>query len=307
MEKIIEKLRDEKTATILKIQSRAIKSIIDFMYDAGVTQLMPVLLSPITDPLNHSVYDASIEYCGEKLQLTKSMILHKQMALLGEKVSSIFVVSPCVRLEKPDEVVGSGRHLIEFSQVDIEFKDMTKVEFMRFMEKLIIHVLSDAKKYCSEELKFLGRELLIPMVPFKIYESKELEAEHGPDFEKIVSKATSEPFWILDHTREFYDKEDPERKGYYHNYDLVWPEGFGEALSGAERDFKHEILVRKMKERDMDLSSYEAYLSLAKKGLLRATAGGGLGVERLVRFLTGAKVISDVTLFPRSPGEKILV
>ena len=40
------------------------------------------------------------------------------------------------------------------------------------------------------------------------------------------------PFWVICHKREFYDKEDPERPGHYLNYDLIWPEGFGEALSG---------------------------------------------------------------------------
>jgi len=57
----------------------------------------------------------------------------------------------------------------------------------------------------------------------------------------------------------------------------------------------------------MDLAPYESYLAVAEKGLLKPTAGGGFGVERLIRFLTGKKHIREVTLFPRIPGEKIVL
>ncbi|MBU2477003.1 asparagine synthetase, partial [Candidatus Micrarchaeota archaeon] len=63
---------------------------------------------------------------------------------------------------------------------------------------------------------------------------------------------------------------------------------------------------RKMLERKTDLSAFASYLETARKGLLKPTAGGGFGVERLVRFLTGKKHIKDVVLFPRIPGEKIV-
>ncbi|MDK2982660.1 MAG: asparaginyl-tRNA synthetase [Thermococcaceae archaeon] len=43
----------------------------------------------------------------------------------------------------------------------------------------------------------------------------------------------SEPFWITDISREFYDREDPERPGHFRNYDLILPEGYGEVSSGG--------------------------------------------------------------------------
>jgi asparaginyl-tRNA synthetase len=44
---------------------------------------------------------------------------------------------------------------------------------------------------------------------------------------------------------------------------------------------------------------------MSKRGLLVPSAGRGLGIERLVRFLTKRKHIKEVTLFPKVPREKI--
>ncbi len=306
MKTIVERMRQKEMLARLKIQTVALKAIHDHMAEHGVTQLLPVMLSPVTDPLCHDVSDASITYEGQVLQLTKSMLLHKQAAFLIEGLEKLYIVSPNVRLETPS-CRTSGRHLIEFSQVDMEFRDASREEFMRFVESLVVSVITAVKEQCAAELQLLGRELKVPATPFKVYESKELKGQHGPEYEAVVSRAATEPFWILDLEREFYDREDPERRGYYRNYDLVWPEGFGEALSGGERDYEYDVLLRKLAERGQTEEEFAPYMALAKEGLLVPTAGGGLGVERLVRFLTGTEHIGDVALFPRTPGEKVVL
>ena len=121
MEQTIELHIPQDMAVVLKIQSTAIKALTDFLDEKEFLQMMPVMLSTVTDPLCHSVYDARIKYLGQDLQLTKSMILHKQLALTSDKISKIYIMSPNVRLEKA-ECGSSGRHLIEFSQLDIEIK-----------------------------------------------------------------------------------------------------------------------------------------------------------------------------------------
>jgi len=294
--------------SILKIQSCVVRTIVDFMHSKDVLQLMPVMLSPETDPLCHSVFEGSIEYYGQKLQLTKSMILHKQVAL-ASGLSNVFLfpqaLSPNVRLEKK-ELVETGRHLIEFSQLDIELEGATKRQFMDFMEELIVRIIKDVKRDCAKELAGLGRELSVPKQPFKVYESNWLREKYGDDFERKISEQEKEPCWIFDFTREFYDREDKDRKGYYHNYDLIFPEGFGEALSGGEREFEYDMIARKLQERKMEPERFATFLSFAKAEMLKPSAGGGLGIERTVRFLTGTKDIKEITLFPRIPGQKVL-
>lgn len=290
--------------TTLRIQSEMLYSIHNFFHQKGFLQLMPVILSPITDPLSHPVYEAQINYLGQQFQLTKSMIFHKQIAIATLNVAGIYIMSPNIRLEV-STLRDSGKHLTEFTQLDIEMKEGTAQDFMSLAEDLIIHIFSRVRKYCNEELEKIGYNLKIPQKPFKIYWSWDLREEFGEDFGSRVSFQEKDPFWITDFEREFYDKEDPERKGHYINYDLYYPEGFGEALSGGERDYEYETLRRKIKERNQDWKPYQAYLSLSKQGLLVPSAGGGLGIERLVRFLTKKRHIREVSLFPKVPGEKI--
>ena len=305
MHDAVSHIRSEKLTNILSVQSAALKAIHDYMYDHGVVQAMPIILSPETDPLNHPHFDASVVYYGQKLHMTKSMILHKQLSLLNDGVDKIYFMSPNVRLEE-GHLKESGRHLFEFTQVDIELKNKTKKDFVKFVDGLIVYVFRFVKRECSDELKALNRVLAAPKLPLKIYESEDLKTKYGENFESIVSEKARDPFWIMNFKREFYDREDKKRRGYYHNYDMLWPEGYGEALSGGEREWEHDEIVRKMNERKTDLRAFDTYLTVSSQGLIPRTVGGGLGIERMVRFLTGQKHIRDVTLFPRVPGERIV-
>ncbi|MHA1978517.1 MAG: asparagine synthetase A [Candidatus Hodarchaeales archaeon] len=297
----------EDLATTLRMQSVILKSIHDFLYKEKIIQLMPVILSPITDPLNHPVHEAEIDYLGQKLQLTKSMILHKQIAVAMLDVRGIYAISPNVRLESGPKYQTSNKHLLEFSQVDIELRRSSTDDFLALLEDLLAYVFSRVIIECEEELRRLNIDLRVPSLPLKRYASHELKTQYGEDFEDKISSIESDPFWIMDFDREFYDKEDPTRKGHYLNYDLIYPEGFGEGLSGGERDYEYDVLVRKLKERKQDPEDFTVYMDLSKEGVLIPSAGGGLGVERLVRFITKKKMISEITPFPKKPGEKIFL
>ena len=305
MERAIGHITKPEMRDILHVQSAVLKSLRDFMWGEGIVELMPVMLSPFTDPLAHKVYEGSLEYEGQRLQLTKSMILHKQLSMMRDDLKGIYIVSPNIRLEH-GETGGSGRHLIEFSQVDIELKDADHLQFMRFLEKAYKHIFSFVAHECEDSLSRLGRKMPVIGSQFPVYETSALRIQYGQDWERETSLRESQPFWVTDHYREFYDRQDPAT-GKHVNYDLVYPEGFGEGLSGAERETDYQTILRKMDERNTDRRAYGAYLEIAKKGMLRPTAGGGFGVERLVRYLTGKKEIREVCMFPRVPGEKIVV
>lgn len=305
LEQYFKSLQNPDVEVVSTIRGRVLSALQSYMLDAGFKQLMPVLMSPITDPLNHAVYPAEIKYEQRPLKLTASMIFHKQIALTAKGHDKIFIVAPNIRLEKA-EIKDSKNHLLEFSQFDFEVRGASMLQVISLVDGLVKHVFKEVRQHCQAELKQLGRELPDYDAAFPIYSSDELIAEHGPQFEKIMSEKSKTPFFVTNYKREFYDRENPERAGSYNNYDLIYPEGYGEGLSGAEREFEYEQIVRRMNELSMDLTPFANYLEAAKRGYLPPSAGGGLGIERLLKFITGKREIRDVSLFDRSVGTQFL-
>lgn len=302
--KAVEKLASPRLRAAVRIQTTLLSSLTNMMREEGMMQLLPVMVSPITDPLNHSVLEGSIKYGSIELQLTKSMILHKQLAL-ASGLDGIFIISPNVRLEHPERG-STGRHLLEFSQLDFELRGRKMEDVMRFSERLLIHAFFDVKKRHGEELALFGRDLSIPSTPFRAYDSRELEKEYGPDWERILSASSKEPVWVTNHEREFYDAEDPDKPGTFRNYDIIYPDGFGEGLSGGEREWEYGRILYRMKKKGMDAAPYGAYIEAARMGKLVPSAGAGFGIERMLRYICGVQHIEEVSPFAKVPGKEII-
>ena len=301
-------MKDQKMA-YLRLTSGILRYTTDFFHRSNFIQLMPVILSSVTDPLGPDpgstvIKTGEIEYLGQRLTLTQSMILHKQIAM-KEGLERIFIISPNVRLEHPMRRE-SGKHLFEFSQVDFEIAHAKKEDVFSLMEDFMAGLMIDMDGHYEEELESLQRKLPAIEGPFKRYTTYELADKYGADWEMAASLESKQPFWALDHKREFYDKDDPERPGHHLNYDLIYPEGFCEALSGAEREHEFPLIMGKIRKHGIDQTRYGPYLKLAKDDLV-PSAGGGFGVERLSRFISGAKHVGDVQLFRRVPGEAVVV
>ena len=255
----------------------------------------------ITDPLTDHKVRGEIECYGFKYQLTKSMIFHKQISLLS--IPKIFSFSPNVRIE-PVERQKSGRHLIEFVQLDIEVREAKREEVMKLCEELLIHIFEKIKSEFSDDLEFFGRELKIPHTPFEKISYEEAVSAYGQEYETKLSSDISEPIWLVDFpidNREFYDREYPDRPGFLVDMDLIYPEGFGEALSGGEREFEYKKIKRRIELKGIELEVYDIYLEFAKRGLY-PSAGFGIGIERLTRYICGLKSLEECRLFAKLPG-----
>lgn len=92
-----------------------------------------------------------------------------------------------------------------------------------------------------------------------------------------------------------------EKPGILKDMDLIYPEGYGEALSGGEREFEYEKIKKRIGQKKIDLKAYEIYLDFARKGLF-PSAGFGIGVERLTRFILGLSQIQETRFFAKLPG-----
>ena len=286
-----------KIEPVLEVQTKVIDYMTDYMIGKGFKWMLPVMLSSITDPLwpdpaaEEALKPPEIEAYGSKLRLMHSMILHKQMAI-AMGIDKLFILSPNIRLE--GRSADDGRHAYEFTQLDFEMAYASMDDVMSLIEGLISGLFKEARSW--------GLERDIPRVkpPFKRFTQEEILSEFKTEEE--ASKAMDEPFWIIDIEREFYDREDPERPGHFRNYDLYMPEGYGEVSSGGEREWEYEVIVRKMKKAGISLEAFRPYLEVAKAGLLKPSAGAGIGVERLIRYMVGAEHIAEVQPFPRIPG-----
>ena len=297
--------KKEKIKAILKIQSEIRRILSDELRKKEFIEISPVILSTITDPLNHPTVPANINYCDQDYSVTQSMIFHKQLAL--RSLDKIFIFSPNIRLED-SERKKTGRHLFEFTQLDLEVKDATREQMMELCEDMLINLVKSIKKDCNKELKALDRKLKVPKKPFKKIKYEDAYKKYGEKFEDIISKKHDNPVWLIDiplKSREFYDKEDPEHPGVLRDMDLIYPEGYGEALSGGEREYKFERIKTRILKKGQTLKQFKDYLKLAKKDL-PPSAGFGIGIERLTRFICGLKRIEEASLFPKIPGKKCI-
>lgn len=301
IEEYLTSLKSEGIKRAIKIQSEILHTSRDFLAQKAFVEILPVIISPITDPLTDHRIRGEIECYGLKYQITKSMIFHKQISLLS--VPRVFCFSPNVRIE-PAERQGSGKHLIEFVQLDLEIKEATRNEALALGEELLVHILGHIKTSCAAELDFFQRELRIPEIPFGRIAWSQAVRTYGEDYETMLSNEAVGPVWLLDFPidrREFYDREYPDRPGILKDMDLIYPEGFGEALSGGEREFELERIKKRIEQKKIDLKTYEIYLKFAEKGLF-PSAGFGIGIERLTRFICGLQQIKETRLFAKLPG-----
>lgn len=285
--------------SVIKIQNVLLMELQKYAYQNGFFQIMPLLMSPITDPLNHQVYPAEIQYENTRLKLTASMIFHKQLSLIPREIEKILIMAPNIRLELATKK-SSTNHLLEFSQFDIEMKNKAIVDVMDFVEGLYKYLFFQISVQCKTELEILGRNLPNIDKSFPRLSTTHLPYNKVDAFCDDVSRNTDIPTFIISFKREFYDKEDIGKPGTYLNFDMVYPEGFGEALSGAEREYEYHRILQRMKELNMDLQPFKNYLEMARNKLIPRTAGCGIGVQRLLKYICGKKLIKDVCLFDRS-------
>jgi asparaginyl-tRNA synthetase len=229
------------------------------------------------------------------------MIIHKLVAS-STAYPKLFILSPNIRIEKAARAA-TGKHIYEFTQLDFEARDATSKDIFALVESAICTLVKDLKRDMKGELTTLCRctSLKAPKAPFKIYDRVELEAKYGADgWEAGISEEISEPVWVTNIPREFYDFED-FKTGKWDNYDLFLPQ-FGEVLSGARREFEYKKISEKIERDQVKKENYALVLKMAKDGRLKPTAGGGIGMERLVGWIAGVKHIAECQPFPRVPG-----
>jgi len=295
---------DERRLAIFRIQTKVLKTMVDSLLNKGFYWFLPVILSQATDPLwpdpDFSIEKrVEIEIYGKTVRTMQSMIVHKRV-LVSLGPEKFFILSPNIRIEKRERA-RTGKHLYEFTQLEVEVAYAKMQDIFRIYEDLITKSIDVIRSTMKEELETLNRTLHVPKTPFKVYKRRELEDKYGSRWQEKIASDSRDPVWVTDIPREFYDYED-EETGEWRNFDLILPEGFGEVISGAEREYEYEKILRKLERDGIDRKQYQILLDLAREGKLKPSAGAGLGIERFIAYLVGAKHVAEVQPFPRIPG-----
>ncbi len=307
-------LKTEEQQAVLRIQASLLRAMREFLDERGFLEFLPPIIGPATDPGIRGAKRVSFDYYGRTFRVMSSAIMYKQM--LADAFGKIYIVSPNVRLEDPSTAY-TGRHLAEFVQLDLEIAKATYHDAMRVAEDLLSHAVRVALDLHWRDLEKLGRQLEAPRKPFRRYtfaEAVEILRSHGVEQdprteiswenEELLSALHEEPFFITEYpitARGFYDREDPARPGTLLDFDLMYPEGFGEAVSGAEREYEYERVLRRIKAMGEDPSEYHWFLEMLKEGI-SPSAGFGIGVERFTRYICGLAHIYQARPYPKIPG-----
>ncbi|MBU1064802.1 asparagine--tRNA ligase, partial [bacterium] len=99
--------------------------------------------------------------------------------------------------------------------------------------------------------------------------------------------------------KAFYMKRDKDNPDLVLGADLIAPEGFGEIIGGSQREDDYDLLYKRMVDENMPLDDYQWFLDLRKYGSV-PHSGFGIGLERLVQWMSGTKQIREVIPFART-------
>lgn len=263
------------------------------------------------------------DFFGRRAALSVSGQLEGEVAAMA--LGKIYTFGPSFRAEKSN----TPRHVAEFWHVEPEVAFAELPDIIEIAEALIKHIISTVLEKCPEELKFFDKHFENGLVEkltavashdFAIMtyteaieklkaSGKEFKypVEWGSDLmtehERYISEEVcKKPVFLTDYPKDiksFYMKQNPDGKTVAAT-DLLVP-GVGEIIGCSEREADLDKLLAAMKERNMSLDDYEHYIALRRFGSV-PHSGFGLGLERIIMYVTGVQNIRDVILYPRTVG-----
>lgn len=263
------------------------------------------------------------DFFGKKAALSVSGQLEGEVAAMA--MGKIYTFGPSFRAEKSN----TPRHVAEFWHVEPEVAFAELPDIIEIAEALIKHIINAVLEKCPEELKFFDKHFEKGLI-------EKLETVAGHDFavmtyteaverlknsgaqfqypvewgcdlmtehERYISEEIcKKPVFLTDYPKEiksFYMKQNPDGKTVAAT-DLLVP-GVGEIIGCSEREADLDKLLEAMKVRGMSLDEYEHYIALRRFGSV-PHSGFGLGLERIIMYVTGVSNIRDVILYPRTVG-----
>lgn len=281
---------------------------------------LPLEKLPLTED---GKIDYKEDFFGKLTSLTVSGQLNGETYAMAFK--NIYTFGPTFRAENSN----TTRHAAEFWMIEPEIVFADLNDNMRLAEDMIKFIISYVLEHAPEEMAFFNQFMdqgLLARLDNVLHsefghvtytEAVDILLQHNDQFEYpvfwgcdlqteheryLTEQIYKRPVFVTDYPKEikaFYMKMNPDGKTVA-AMDCLVP-GIGEIIGGSQREDNYDVLVARMNELGLDPAAYEFYLDLRKYGSARH-AGFGLGLERIIMYMTGMSNIRDVLPFPRTVG-----
>src|SRR5262245_39004786 len=263
------------------------------------------------------------DFFAKPAYLTVSGQLEAEIFALA--FSKIYTFGPTFRAENSN----TPRHLAEFWMIDPEMAFYRLEDNMRLAEEFLKYIIRYVLDHCREDLEFFNQFIEKSVLATlqhvaqsdfghitytdaiselkKSGKSWEFPVEWGSDLQTEHERFLSEevfkkPVIVTDYPKDikaFYMRVNQDGKT-VRAMDVLVPR-VGEIIGGSQREERYEVLLQRLREVGLDEKPYWWYLDLRRDGSV-PHSGFGLGLERMMMYLTGLKNIRDVIPFPRTPG-----
>ena len=299
-------MRNQKTASIFKLRSQVLASIRETLIKRKFIEINTPKIIGSASEGGADLF--SLDYFGKQAYLAQSPQLYKEQMTIG--LERVFEISSFYRAEKSH----TGRHLSEFTSVDIEAAMMDYTDVMDVLESIVVDVFKNTAENSKTEQQDIGHEIKIPDSPFERVSytqaleelgNLDIKLEFGEDLQDshLRSLGDKHPgfFFLTDwpmKLKPFYIHEKDDDPTLSRSFDLQY--GYLELSSGGRRLHDPEQLKSRLKEQNLDPASFEEHLKTFGWGM-PPHSGWGMGLDRLMTVLIGIDNVREVTLSPRDP------
>ncbi len=304
-------LRSKRQWAILRIRDAVKTAIHQYLHQENFISVDSPVFTPNACEGTTTLFPVPYFDLGEAY-LSQSGQLYIEAAIAS--VGKCYDFGPVFRAEKSK----TKRHLTEFWMMDAEAAFAEHEDNIKTQEGLLRFIIRHCLNNCQEELKVLERNtepLEKADQPFTRYTYDQAikklnemgsDIKYGEDLgnddEGLLTKDSAVPVFIEKWPKSikpFYMKQDPENPDLVLNDDLIATEGAGEISGGSQREDNFELLLAKIKAEGLPQADYDWYLDLRKYGSV-PHSGFGIGLERIVRWITGVEHIRECIPFPRT-------
>jgi asparaginyl-tRNA synthetase len=267
--------------------------------------------------------DYAADFFGKPAFLTVSGQLEGEIFALA--FSNVYTFGPTFRAENSN----TPRHLAEFWMVEPEMAFCDLEGDMRLAEDFLKYVVRHVLDHCQADLEFFAQRVdksvleTLEHVATSSFEhvtytkavelleganrSWEFPVSWGADLQSeheryLTDEKLEKPVIVTDYPKEikaFYMRENDDGRT-VRAMDVLAPR-IGEIIGGSQREERPDVLRRRLREHELPEAPYWWYLELREYGSA-PHAGFGLGLERMLMYVTGMKNIRDVIPFFRAPG-----